>query len=76
MSIGERISAARKTMGIKQTQLSKMTGIDNGQMNMYEKSKCEPSVRNLKKIAEALGISADYLLEIKPYDRGANDDRD
>jgi transcriptional regulator with XRE-family HTH domain len=76
MSIGEKIREARKIMGITQKALAKMAGLELTQICHYEAENREPSVSNLRKLAVAMGISADYLLEIKPYDREGNHDGD
>jgi transcriptional regulator with XRE-family HTH domain len=61
MSIGERIKAIRKDRGIKQFELAKKIGVSLVTMNHYERGIVEPSWFNAICIADALGVSLDYL---------------
>ena len=67
----ERLMLAREKAGLTQTQLSKILGIKQQQYYRYEKGINIMHITYLKRICEALDISADYILgltdEIKSY---------
>lgn len=48
--------------GLRQSDLSKMTGIATGTISGYRNGDKEPTITNLRKIAQALDVSADYLI--------------
>ena len=62
MTLGERIKLLRNEKGLTQDKLGNMTGIHPKHIGKYEASKAAPSADKLKQIAEALEVSADYLL--------------
>lgn len=47
---------------LRQSDLSKMTGIATGTISGYRNGDKEPTITNLRKIAQALDVSADYLI--------------
>jgi transcriptional regulator with XRE-family HTH domain len=55
------ILAERK---ISQNKLSQLTGIPASTISLFVTGARKPSFDNLKKLCEALGVSADYLLGI------------
>ncbi|HRE49034.1 MAG TPA: helix-turn-helix transcriptional regulator [Aggregatilineales bacterium] len=57
-----RLRATREEKGMSQVELSRRTGISNVVINRYEGGRSEPSIGNLVKFAEVLGVSTDYLL--------------
>ena len=63
MKIGEKIRKARKKTGLSQQDLSKQTGIHLTNLNRLEKGHSLPSIEALKKLVDALGVPADYLLD-------------
>lgn len=67
MFIGKRIYDTRINKGISQMQLAIATGINPVSISNYETNKKTPQFTNLKKIAEALGVTTDYLQSIKRY---------
>lgn len=60
-----RLSSLRNQRGMTQTKLAAQAEINRAQYNRYEKGETTPSIETLSKIAEALGISIDYLAEGK-----------
>ena len=50
------------TQNITAYQIAKATGISQGLMNEYRNGVKIPTVNNLVKIADYLGVSVDYLL--------------
>ena len=65
MSFSDRLKNARTEKRISQKALSEQIGISPSTYNGYERGHTEPSVDCLRNIAQALSISADYLLEIE-----------
>ena len=63
MHLGEVISEIRKDKGIKQKELEEIIGVAKGTFSNYETGRFSPSYDMLKKIADALDVSTDYLLE-------------
>ena len=48
--------------GMKQIELSRLTGIDSGTINNYLSGKYEPKQDRLEKIAEALDVNPVWLM--------------
>ena len=63
--LGERLKAARKKAGLTQKQVSSAIGVTESTYCGYETGKRQPDATRIKQIASALGISGDYLLDIK-----------
>lgn len=63
MTIGQNIRAWRKQCGLTQAQLGALCGISGASIGSYEKGATLPKRRVVEKIAAALGVSADRLLE-------------
>lgn len=60
--IGAKIKRQREQLGMTQEDLAEKIGVAVLQINRYENEKSEPKADMIKKIAEALHTSADYLL--------------
>ena len=52
--VGYAVAMARANKGISQTELSKVTGIDQSDLSKIERGVANPSVNTLKRIADAL----------------------
>lgn len=59
---GERLRSCRKEKGLKQTRFCEMVGISQPNLSAYEKGRLAPTLEGLVRIADALDVSADYLL--------------
>jgi len=59
---GQRLKAARKHRGWTQYDLAEKSGIFQGHISHFECGIRVPLVRNLLKLADALGRSTDFLL--------------
>jgi transcriptional regulator with XRE-family HTH domain len=63
----ERLKVARKLKGITQDQLSKRVNISRAAISQYESSnpgvRTTPTAANLKKLAEALGVTLSWLAD-------------
>lgn len=61
MTTGKIIQAIRKEKGYTQKQLAEKCGLATGTIQQYELNKREPRQEQLRKIANALDVSIDYL---------------
>lgn len=61
MLFGERLLKARKERKISQDELAKSLGVHAPIIGRYERGEVNPSIDVATKIADALGISLDYL---------------
>ena len=69
MGFGQRLNAILLERGMTPAQLSKMLGWNTGVVSQYMNSPTrEPKLSNALKIADALGISLDYLAGREGYD--------
>lgn len=66
----DRLRAARERRGLSQRELSKLLEIGDNQINKYENGGAEPSLRVLYRIAEQLGVTADYLIGLSDDPQG------
>lgn len=62
MSLGQRIRNRRQTMKLTQKQLAEAISLSPQHISAIEENKRAPSLVSLVKIAEELGVTADYLL--------------
>ncbi len=62
----ERLRATREQRGLSQTDLAKATGFQPSAISHFETGNRAPSFDNLKRLADALGVSIDYLLGRSP----------
>lgn len=60
--LGERIKRLRKEHGMSQTALAEAIGATQGAVSQWEMGAMEPKSRQITRLAEALHVSADYLL--------------
>lgn len=61
--IGERIRKLRKEQKLSAAQLSIMAGVSRVYVCRVELAKTNPTITNLRRIAQALGISLSDLVE-------------
>lgn len=59
---GIRIAQIRKERGMTQAQLGKLVGMPQSQISRLEKNPDASSLRQIRKIAKALGVSPKELL--------------
>jgi len=62
MRLGEKIKRRRKQLALSQGELAEKVGVNSTHLSRLEGGKYQPSVDVLKRVAEELGVSADYLL--------------
>lgn len=69
MSFGDRLSLARKQKKIRQADLGKMIGTSGDIIGKYERGENTPSIEVTTKIADALGVTLDYLVKDGTYEQ-------
>lgn len=67
--LGSRITELRKVKAWSQSQLAEKVGISYAQIGRYETKGSQPSAEVLKKIAEALDTSVDFLINGNTEDK-------
>ena len=67
--LGSRITDLRKVKAWSQSQLAEKVGISYAQIGRYETKGSQPSAEVLKKIAEALDTSVDFLINGNTEDK-------
>lgn len=63
-TIGERITKARRYLGMNQKELCEKAEINEATLSRYENGLREPKAATLSKLAEVLEVSTDYILGI------------
>jgi len=61
-SLGEKIRMLRQEKGLSQVLLEKKSGVNSKLLSKYENGRIIPTADTLKKIAQGLETSADYLI--------------
>ena len=61
-----RLARLRKSRRLTQAQLAKAVGVSQGLISFYERSTKEPVASIVARLAQALGVSTDDLLGVKP----------
>lgn len=61
-SFTERLRNARKSRGLSQADLAQRAGLEPSAVSHFEAGRRQPSFHNLRKLADALGVTTDYLL--------------
>ena len=62
MKLSEKITKLKKLKGLSQVNLAETTGISRDAISKYERGDATPSVEYAKRLADALGVSLDYLV--------------
>ena len=62
MLFGQRILSVRKSKKLSQEDLAKTLGIHAPLIGRYEREEVKPSIEVASNIANALGVSLDYLV--------------
>lgn len=63
MPTGTKIKEIRKQKGLTQKQLGDLCGMADSAIRRYENGNANPKIETLQKIADALEIPTDYLLD-------------
>lgn len=70
MSLGTLISRTRLARGMQQQQLAGAMGVTRATMSLWENGKRTPSADQLRELCRILHVSADVLLERRPFELG------
>jgi len=62
MEFKDRLKLARKEKGISQSKLAEMIDVHVTNISRYERGENKPTSRVLTRLADALGISTDFLM--------------
>ena len=62
INFGERTAKLRKDKGLSREELGQLIGTSGPIVGRYERGDMKPSIEIASKIAEALGVSLDYLV--------------
>ncbi len=57
-----RLKGAREDRGLSQSDLAERAGFQPSAVSHFETGRRAPSFENLKRLADALGVSTDFLL--------------
>ena len=68
MKLNEKITNLRKGKKLSQSDLAEITMISRDAIGKYERGDIIPSVEYAKRIADALGVSLDYLVSEEEKD--------
>lgn len=60
--LGDKVRKLREAQGLTQARLAAQLGISDSLVAQIETGKAQPSLNTLEKLAETLGVSADYFL--------------
>ena len=58
----DRLRAAREHRGLSQSELSKRSGLQASAISHFETKQRKPSFDNLRRLADALDVTTDYLI--------------
>ena len=72
----KRLRALRKHKGLSQTELGAAVDLHYTHIGRYERGTSSPSSESLKRLADALAVSTDYLLEGTTEDAARADFQD
>lgn len=60
-----RLREARERQGLNQAQLAQRADMQPSAIAHFEADRRKPSFENVRRLAQALGVSADYLLGVQ-----------
>ena len=75
-AFGKRLTAAREAKNLTKQKLGEVVGIHHSQIGRYEKGEASPAAEVLKKMANALNVSTDYLMNGTTADLAAENIND
>lgn len=68
MNIGDNLKKIRKNKKMTQEDFGKLVGLSTNTVQRYELGKRQPTIETINKIAEALGVSINELID-SDYDK-------
>src|SRR5690348_3724102 len=75
-SFGQRLREAREAKDLTKDKLGKLVKVHYSQIGRYERNEASPSADVLKKIANALDVTTDYLMNGTTADLAAENIQD
>jgi transcriptional regulator with XRE-family HTH domain len=75
-AFGKRLTAAREAKNLTKQKLGEVVGVHHSQIGRYEKGEASPAAEVLKKMANALNVSTDYLMNGTTADLAAENIND
>jgi len=69
MTFGERLGYARKQKKMTQVELGRLAGTSGDIIGKYERNENMPSIEMADKMAQALGVTLDYLVKSGEYEQ-------
>ena len=63
--IGNRIKRCRLALGMSKAKLASKAGLSRPTITYYENRNVNPTLQSLRKLADALGVSVDYLVGLE-----------
>ena len=75
-AFGKRLTTAREAKSLTKEKLGKLVGVHHSQVGRYEKGEASPSAEVLKKMANTLDVSTDYLMNGTTADLAAENIQD
>lgn len=70
-NFAERLRAQREMKNLSQTELAKRSGLQPSAVSHFETGRRAPSFDNLRRLADALSVTIDYLLNRAEEPSGA-----
>ena len=67
-TFGERLARLRKARGYTQTELGELVGVSQRMVTYYERAADHPPAYLVPKLAEALKVTTDELLGVRPVE--------
>jgi transcriptional regulator with XRE-family HTH domain len=67
--IGQNVRNAREDADLTQVQLAKLAGVSRATIAKTEAGDIIPRADNLKAVADALGVSTDYLMRVPTHSK-------
>lgn len=75
-AFGKRLAQAREAKNLTKEKLGKIVSVHHSQIGRYERGEASPSAEVLKKMANALDVSSDYLMNGTTQDFAAESIQD
>lgn len=73
--IGEKLRLLRNKKNFSLRKLAAMTGLSHSFICDIERGRCNPSINNLKLLADALGVEPDFFLRSTVVESDQNDEK-
>ena len=70
MSLGEKITALRKSRGMSQEQLGEHLGVSRQAVSKWELNESVPDVDKVVQLSKLFGVTTDYLINDEPASGG------